>query len=186
MPSNQAERLSELELDALWTIYEGHSLVIEYPQQSDSDPYAHAIMAVAFEDEEAVAEVSEIPLDVAQSLIDAGLLVRSEDGPVLDESSWFDEELGYDIKAEEYILSDAGNAVIEATAEGPAATASGAGEWDDEDDDDGEDEEDDLDGEDDEDEDDWDDEWDEDDEDGEEEDDEGEWDEDEEEDEDDE
>ena len=172
MPSNQAERLSEVELDALWTIYEGHSLVIEYPQQAGSDPYAHAIMAVAFEDEEAVAEVAEIALDVAQSLIAAGLLERSEDGPVLDEPSWFDAELGFTINAEEYVLSEAGNQVIEATADGPSAAASDEDEddWDDEDedddDDDDDDEDDDWDDEDDEDEDDeWDDEESEDDED---------------------
>lgn len=172
MPSNQAERLSEVELDALWTIYEGHSLVIEYPQQAGSDPYAHAIMAVAFEDEEAVAEVAEIALDVAQGLIAAGLLERSEDGPVLDEPSWFDAELGFTINAEEYVLSEAGNQVIEATADGPSAAASDEDEddWDDEDedddDDDDDDEDDDWDDEDDEDEDDeWDDEESEDDED---------------------
>lgn len=123
----QAERLSELELDALWTIYEGHSLVIEFPQQAGTDPYANAIMNVAFEGEEAVAEVAEIPLDVAQSLIAAGLLVRSDDGPVLDEASWYDDELGCTVKAEEYVLSDDGSAVIEATADGPTPGSGATG-----------------------------------------------------------
>jgi len=147
MPSNHAGDLSELELDALWTIYEGHSLVIEYPQQGGTDPYANAIMAVAFEDEEAVAEVAEIALDVAQRLIEVGLLERSNDGPVLDESSWYDDELGATINAEEYVLSESGTKVIEATADGPATVASDEpDDWDEEDDD----------------EDDWDEEWDED------------------------
>lgn len=176
MPSTpQAERLSELELDALWTIYEGYSLVIEYPQQAGTDPYANAIMNVAFEGEEAVAEVAEIPLDVAQSLIAAGLLARSDDGPVLDEASWYDDELGCTVKAEEYVLSEDGTAVIEATADGPAPSA--GGDWDDNDDedddwDDDEDDEDDDEGEDDEwddDEDDEDDEWDTEDDEGEDE-----------------
>lgn len=156
MPSNQAERLSEVELDALWTVYEGHSLVIEYPQHAGTDPYAHAIMAVAFEGEEAVAEVAEIALDVAQNLIAAGLLERSADGPVLDEQSWFDDELGYTINAEEYVLTDAGNQVIEATADGPGAADADEDDWDDEDEDDEDDEWDEEDDEDDED--DWDDE----------------------------
>lgn len=164
MPSTpQAERLSELELDALWTIYEGHSLVIEFPQQAGTDPYANAIMNVAFEGEEAVAEVAEIPLDVAQSLIAAGLLVRSDDGPVLDEASWYDDELGCTVKAEEYVLSDDGSAVIEATADGP--TPGSGGDWDE--DEDGDDADDDWDEDDDE------DEWDEDEDDG---DDDDEWD----------
>ena len=165
MPSNQAERLSEVELDALWTIYEGHSLVIEYPQQAGTDPYAHAIMAVAYEDDEAVAEVAEIALDVAQSLIAAGLLERSADGPVLDESSWFDDELGFTVNAEAYVLSDAGTQVIEATADGagPAGAGDDDDDWDDdddedEDDDDDWDDEDDWDEDDDEDDDAWDDE----------------------------
>lgn len=167
MPSNQAERLSEVELDALWTIYEGHSLVIEYPQQTGTDPYAHAIMAVAYEDDEAVAEVAEIALDVAQSLIAAGLLRRSEDGPVLDESSWFDDELGFTVNAEEYVLSDAGTQVIEATADGAGAVGAGDDEddWDDDEDDWDDDEEDEDDWDvDEDDEDDWSDDEDEDDE----------------------
>lgn len=164
MPSNHAGELSELELDALWTIYEGHSLVIEYPQQGGTDPYANAIMAVAFEDEEAVAEVAEIALDIAQRLIEAGLLERSNDGPVLDESSWFDDELGTTIKAEEYVLSESGTKVIEATADGPSTVASDeSDDWDDEDEDDDEDDWDDE----------WDEEWDDDDEDDEDE--EGDW-----------
>ncbi len=158
MPSSQAGQLSELDLDALWTIYEGHSLVIEYPQEGGTDPYANAIMAVAFEDEEAVAEVAEIALDVAQRLIDAGLLERSEDGPVLDESSWYDEELGSTINAEEYVLSESGTKVIEATADGPGTALSDGDDvenWDDENEDDDDDDSDE----------DWDDEDDEDDED---------------------
>lgn len=178
MPSTpRADSLSELELDALWTIYEGHSLVIEFPQQAGTDPYANAIMNVAFEGEEAVAEVAEIPLDVAQSLIAAGLLARSDDGPVLDEASWYDDELGCTVKAEEYILSDEGTAVIEATADGPAPGSGGAwdGEGDDEDD---EDEDDEWDDDEDDDDDEWDDENDEDGDEWDEEDDEDEEDED--------
>jgi len=153
MPSTpRADSLSELELDALWTIYEGHSLVIEFPQQAGTDPYANAIMNVAFEGEEAVAEVAEIALDVAQALIAAGLLERSEDGPVLDEASWYDDELGCTVKAEEYVLSDDGVTVIEATADGPAGSS--GGDWDEDEDED--DDDDDWDDEDDEDE--WDDE----------------------------
>lgn len=145
MPSDPTENLTELELDALWTIYEGHSLVIEYPEREDEDPYAHAIMEVRFEDGEAVAEVAEIPLDTARLLIDEGFLVASEDGPVLDENEWFDDELGANVRAEEYVLSEKGQGVIDATADGEA------GDQDDDDWDDDEDDEDDDD-------DDWDDE----------------------------
>ena len=141
MPSDPTENLTELELDALWTIYEGHSLVIEYPEREDEDPYAHAIMEVRFEDGEAVAEVAEIPLDTARLLIDEGFLTLSEDGPVLDENSWFDEELNTNVRAEEYVLSEKGQGVIDATADGEV------GDFDD----------DDLDDDDDDDDDDWDD-----------------------------
>lgn|SRR5690606_34201538 len=156
MPSDPMENLTELELDALWTIYEGHSLIIEYPEREDEDPYAHAIMAVAYEDGEAVAEVAEIPLDTARLLIDQGFLVLSEEGPVLDENQWFDEELDSNVRAEEYVLSEKGHAVIDATADGDVGgEAIGDDDLDDEDDDDDEDDEDDWD---DEDEDDWEDE----------------------------
>ncbi|MFA5550338.1 MAG: hypothetical protein WDA03_01860 [Trueperaceae bacterium] len=154
MPSDPTENLTELELDALWTIYEGHSLVIEYPEREDEDPYAHAIMEVRFEEGEAVAEVAEIPLDTARLLIDEGYLVLSEDGPVLDETEWFDEELDTNVRAEEFVLSEKGQSAIDATADGEA------GELDDDFDDD-----DDSDDEDDWDDDEWDDdgdEWDED------------------------
>ncbi len=151
MPSHAAEQLSELELDALWTIYEGHSLIIEYPEGAGKEPYSHAIMAVAYEDGEAVAEVAEIPLETAQALVERGFLQLSEDGPVLDENTWFDEELNCDVRAEEYVLSEQGNGVIEATADEDE-------EFDDDendDDDDGfdydEDDDDDIDDEDDED-----------------------------------
>ncbi len=157
MPSDPAENLTELELDALWTIYEGHSLVIEYPEREDEDPYAHAIMEVRFEDGEAVAEVAEIPLDTARMLIDEGFLVLSEDGPVLDENEWFDDELDSNVRAEEYVLSEKGQGAIDATADGEA------GEFEDDEDDDWDDDDDDLD-------DDFDDDWD-DDEDDEDEDD---------------
>ncbi len=151
MPSDPTENLTELELDALWTIYEGHSLVIEYPERDDEDPYAHAIMEVRFEEGEAVAEVAEIPLDTARLLIDEGYLVLSQDGPVLDETEWFDEELNTNVRAEEYVLSEKGQSAIDATADGEAS------EFDDQDDDDDWDDED-EDGEDD-----WgDDEWDDD------------------------
>jgi len=139
MPSDPAENLTELELDALWTIYEGHSLVIEYPEREDEDPYAHAIMEVRFEDGEAVAEVAEIPLDTARMLIDEGFLVLSEDGPVLDENEWFDDELDSNVRAEEYVLSEKGQGAIDATADGEA------GEFEDDEDDDWDDDDDDLD-----------------------------------------
>lgn len=144
MPSDPTENLTELELDALWTIYEGHSLVIEYPEREDEDPYAHAIMEVRFEDGEAVAEVAEIPLDTARLLIDEGFLTLSEDGPVLDETSWFDEELNTNVRAEEYVLSEKGQGVIDATADGDASDFEDE-DFDDEDDDDDWDDEDDLD-----------------------------------------
>jgi len=118
MPSDPAMNLSELELDALWTVYEGHSLIIERPERSDTTAYANVIMAVAYEDDEAVAEVAEIPLETAEALLAQGFLERSEDGPVLDENSWFDEELGCTVNAEEYVLSDKGQQAIDATADG--------------------------------------------------------------------
>lgn len=118
MPSDPAMNLSELELDALWTVYEGHSLIIERPERSDTPAYANVIMAVAYEDDEAVAEVAEIPLETAEALLAQGFLERSEDGPVLDENSWFDEELGCTVNAEEYVLSDKGQQAIDATADG--------------------------------------------------------------------
>lgn len=159
MPSDPAVRLSELELDALWTIYEGHSLVIERPESDAHDPHAHAILSVAYEDGEAVAEVAEIPLDTAERLIDEGYLTLSEDGPVLDEHEWFDDELSSNVRAAEYILSEKGHSVIDATADGDL------GEFgEDEDDDWDDDDEDEWDDEDDDDFDDFDD-WDDDDED---------------------
>lgn len=118
MPSDPAMNLTELELDALWTIYEGHSLIVERPQRADVAPYANAIMAVAYEDDEAVAEVAEIPLETVESLIADGFLVLSEDGPVLDENAWFDDELDCEVLAEEYVLSAKGQQVIDATADG--------------------------------------------------------------------
>jgi len=118
MPSDPAMNLSELELDALWTIYEGHSLIVERPERTDKPPYANAIMAVAYEDDEAVAEVAEIPLETVEALVAQGFLERSEDGPVLDENSWFDDELGCTVHAEEYVLSRKGQQAIDATADG--------------------------------------------------------------------
>lgn len=159
MSSHAAEQLSELELDALWTIYEGHSLIIEYPEGAGKEPYSHAIMAVAYEDGEAVAEVAEIPLETSRALVERGFLQLSEDGPVLDENSWFDEELECNVRAEEYVLSEQGNGVIEATADEDEDEDDDYDDDYDEDDedegfDDDEDDEDDLGDEDDEDEDD--------------------------------
>ncbi len=141
MAKDVAADLNELELDALWTIYEGHSLVIERPQREDIDPSANAILSVAFDEEdEAVAEAAEIPLDTVMRLIELGLLERSADGPVLDASSWFDDELGCEVLAEEYVISRIGQQAIDATADGSADSAN----YFDEDEDD-EDEDDDLD-----------------------------------------
>src|SRR5690554_1488945 len=145
MHSDPTENLTELELDALWTIYEGHSLVIEYPERVDEDPYAHAIMEVRFEEGEAVAEVAEIPLDTARLLIEEGFLSLSEDGPVLDEAEWFDEELNTNVRAEEYVLSEKGQAVIDATADGEAVEIGVEGDLDDDDWDDDDDMDDDWD-----------------------------------------
>src|SRR5690606_704182 len=91
MPTDPARSLTEIELDALWTVYEGHSLVIERPAGDDMDDYAHAVMAISYDAEnEALAEVAELPLDIIESLIERGYLERSQDGPVLDADSWFD------------------------------------------------------------------------------------------------
>ncbi len=156
MSSHAAEQLTELELDALWTIYEGHSLIIEYPEGAGKEPYSHAIMAVAYEDGEAVAEVAEIPLETSQALVERGFLQLSEDGPVLDETTWFDEELDCNVRAEEYVLSEQGTSVIEATADEEVDDDYDDDEYDDDDfdgfeDDEDDDDEDDLDDEDDED-----------------------------------
>ncbi len=140
MARDLAAELNELELDALWTIYEGHSLVIERPQREDIDPSANAILSVAFDEEdEAVAEAAEIPLDTVVRLIELGLIERSEDGPVLDASSWFDEELGCEVLAEEYVISRSGQLAIDATADG---SADSVGYYDEDDDDDEEDDDD--------------------------------------------
>lgn len=142
MPSDPNENLTELELDALWTIYEGHSLVIEYPEREDEDPYAHAIMDVRFDEGEAVAEVAEIPLDTARLLIDEGYIVLSDDGPVLDENEWFDEELNTNVRAEEYVLTEKGHGIINATADGEAGDFGDDDMDDDPDDEDWDDEDD--------------------------------------------
>lgn len=139
MPSDPNQNLTELELDALWTIYEGHSLIIEYPEKENEDPYSHAIMAVAYEDGEAVAEVAEIPLDTARLLIEQGYLVLSEEGPVLDENQWFDEELDSNIRAEEYVLSEKGHGIIDATADGEISAGDDDDDYDEDDDDDDDD-----------------------------------------------
>lgn len=145
MPSDPTENLTELELDSLWTIYEGYSLVIERPVGGSIDPYAHAVMAVSYDDGEAVADVAEIPLDAAENLIAQGYLVLSEDGPVLDENEWFDEELDTQIEATEYVLSEKGEAVINATADGDVGLSALSSDDDDDLDDDWDD---DLDGDD--------------------------------------
>lgn len=140
MAKDIASELNELELDALWTIYEGHSLVIERPQREDIDPSANAILSVAFDEEdEAVAEAAEIPLDTVMRLIDLGLLERSADGPVLDASSWFDDELGCEVLAEEYVISRSGQQAIDATADGSADSPNYFDEDEDDDDDDDDD-----------------------------------------------
>ena len=145
MATDPVSSLTEIELDALWTVYEGHSLVIERPVGDDIDDYAHAVMSIAYdEDNEALAEVAELPLDTVESLIERGYLERSPDGPVLDASSWFDEELHRQVEAEEYVLSELGQEAIDATAEaqGSASVADDDPFAFDEDDD--EDEDDDL------------------------------------------
>ncbi len=136
MPTDPAAELSELELDALWTIYEGHSLVIETPQSDDLDPSANAILSVAYDEaDEAIAEAAEIPMDTVERLIAMGFLERSDDGPVLDATSWYDDELGCEVHAEEYVLSRLGQQVVDATADGPGEL----GDFLDEDEDDDED-----------------------------------------------
>lgn len=118
MSTDPTTSLTEIELDALWTVYEGHSLVIERPVGDDLDDYAHAVMSISYDEEdEALAEVAELPLDTVESLIQRGYLERSPDGPVLDASSWFDEELGRQVEAEEYVLSELGQSAIDSTAE---------------------------------------------------------------------
>lgn len=137
MPTDPVSSLTEIELDALWTVYEGHSLVIERPVGDDIDDYAHAVMSIAYdEDNEALAEVAELPLDTVESLIERGYLERSPDGPVLDASSWFDEELDRQVEAEEYVLSELGQSAIDTTAEplGTALAAGGADPFGDDDD----------------------------------------------------
>lgn len=137
MPTEPATSLTEIELDALWTVYEGHSLVIERPAGDEIDDYAHAVMSISYDaGNEALAEVAELQLDMVESLIERGYFERSLDGPVLDASSWFDEEIGQQVEAEEYVLSELGHSVIDATAEphGPGFSAT-----DDEDDEDDED-----------------------------------------------
>lgn len=146
MSTDHVASLSELELDALWTVYEGHSLVIERPDGGAQAAHAHVILSVAYDEaDEAVAEVAEIPLETVEGLIGRGYLVRSEDGPVLDAHTWFDEELGLEVSAEEYLLSDLGQSIIDDTAL-PEGEADGAGGYDDED---AEDDEDDFDDDDD-------------------------------------
>src|SRR5690606_15914620 len=135
MSTDPASTLTEIELDALWTVYEGHSLVIERPAGDDIDDYAHAVMSIAYdEDNEALAEVAELPLDTVESLIERGYFERSPDGPVLDASSWFDDELDRQVEAEEYVLSELGQSAIDATAEAMGAAAKSDDGLDDEDD----------------------------------------------------
>lgn len=127
MSSDPVGSLSELELDALWTLYEGHSLVIERPGESGQEASAHVILSIAYdESEEAVAEVAEIPLETVEGLIERGYLERSHDGPVLDAHSWFDEELGKEVSAEEFLLSDLGRRVIDDTADTEESAATDA------------------------------------------------------------
>lgn len=133
MSTDPATSLTEVELDALWTVYEGHSLVIERPAGDEIDDYAHAVMSISYDaGNEALAEVAELPLDIVESLIERGYFERSLDGPVLDASSWFDEEIGQQVEAEEYVLSELGHSVIDSTAEPHGA---GFSDTDDEDDD---------------------------------------------------
>ncbi len=117
------ENLTEAEIDVLWSVYEGHSLLIERPQKADAVPNVNVILSVEYEDDAALAEVEEIEEEVALALIEKGYLEQSLDGPVLDEDSWFDEELDCEILAEEYILSDLGTAAIDATSEEGFAAA---------------------------------------------------------------
>lgn len=117
MNTGPADRLLDAELDALWTIYEGYSLLIERPAKNGLEPSVHAVMSVAYDGDEAVAEVAEIDMEAAQALIEKGYLDPSEDGPVLSEDTWFDEELGCEVYAEEYVLSELGEAAIRDTAD---------------------------------------------------------------------
>lgn len=139
MPTDPVSSLTEIELDALWTVYEGHSLIIERPVGDDIDDYAHAVMSIAYdEDNEALAEVADLPLDTVESLIARGYLERSLDGPVLDANAWFDEELDRQVEAEEYVLSELGQSAIDSTAE-PAGSSLDRDPFDDDDDDDDDD-----------------------------------------------
>ena len=118
MAPKQNEDLSELEIDALWTVYEGHSLVIERPLDERQKVSAHVILSVAYDDaDEAIAEVTDIPVATAEALIERGYLESSEDGPVLDEHSWYDDELATYIEATEYLLSEVGQRVIDDTSD---------------------------------------------------------------------
>lgn len=136
MSTDPLTSLTEIELDALWTVYEGHSLVIERPVGDDIDDYAHAVMSISYDDDnEALAEVAELPLDTIESLIERGFFDRSPDGPVLDASSWFDDELDRQVEAEEYVLSDLGKSAIDSTAEPMGASTDGDDPYEDDDDD---------------------------------------------------
>lgn len=118
MPSDPVASLSELELDALWTLYEGHSLVVERPGGTGSDASAHVVMSVAYDEAgEAVAEVVEVELSTFAALLERGHLERSDDGPVLDAHRWFDDHLGVEVVAEEYLLSELGKGVIDVTSD---------------------------------------------------------------------
>lgn len=115
MAPNEDTELSATELDVLQTVDEGHSLVIERTVDQSSESVAHVIMSVAYdEDDNALAEVVVVPLDLAEQLIERGFLNRSEDGPVLDEHSWYDEELGAEVVAEEFLLSETGDRAVAA------------------------------------------------------------------------
>ena len=119
MSTDPVKPLTETELDSLWTVYEGHSLVIERPAGDDIDDYAHVVMSISYDaDEQVLAEVVELPLATVISLVERGYLERSTDGPVLDANSWFDDELERQVDAEEYVLSDAGLSAIEAAGGG--------------------------------------------------------------------
>lgn len=109
--------LTEAELDALWSVYEGHSLLIERPQKEGAAPNINVILSVEYEDDAALAEVEEMEQELVDALIAKGYLERSLDGPVLDEDSWFDDELGCEVQAEEYILSQRGTQAIDSTSE---------------------------------------------------------------------
>lgn len=130
--------LTEDELDALWSVYEGHSLLIERPQKEGAAPNVNVILSVEYEDDAALAEVEELEEDLVDALIAKGYLERSLDGPVLDEDSWFDDELDCEVRAEEYVLSQRGSEAIDSTSEeGFAEALEGHFEDDEELDDDG-------------------------------------------------